>query len=136
MLNELKRPSLDVTLEVDIPEIQPIKHDLDKVEKFVTELDLFYRDAIDNAIANFDLDIKVVKAERTKVRKVLKTIEDNNKVINIRIPIHNIFKKRYPIIKHHNKEYKMAIDELNKYKIDRIIVNTRFHLTSLMSSLL
>ena len=61
MLNELKRPSLDVTLEVDIPEIQPIKHDLDKVEKFVTELDLFYRDAIDNAVANFDLDIKVVK---------------------------------------------------------------------------
>ena len=61
MLNELKRPSLDVTLEVDIPKIQPIKHDLAKVEKFVTELDLFYRDAIDNAIANFDLDIKVVK---------------------------------------------------------------------------
>ena len=81
MLNELKRPSLDVTLEVDIPKIQPIKHDLDKVEKFVTELDLFYRDAIDNAIANFDLDIKVVKAERTKVRKVLKTIEDNRKAM-------------------------------------------------------
>lgn len=63
-----------------------------------------------------------------------KTIEDNNRVINIRIPIHNIFKKRYPIIKHHNKEYKRAIDELNKYKIDRIIVNTRFHLTSLMGA--
>ena len=35
MLNEIKRPSLDVTLEVNIPEVAPVKHDLDKVEKFV-----------------------------------------------------------------------------------------------------
>ena len=79
MLNEIKRPSLDVTLEVEIPEIQPVKHDSDKVEKFVNELDVFYRNAINEAIANFNLDIKDVKAERTKVRKVLKTIEDNRK---------------------------------------------------------
>ena len=81
MLNEIKRPSLDVTLEVDIPEIQPIKHDLAKVEVFVTKLDEFYKNAIDEAIANFSLDIKEVKAERTKVRKVLKTIEDNRKAM-------------------------------------------------------
>ena len=43
MLNEIKRPSLDVTLEVDIPQIQPIKHDLAKVEVFVTKLDEFYK---------------------------------------------------------------------------------------------
>lgn len=81
MLNELKRPSLDVTLELDIPEIQPIKHDLAKVEKFVTELDLFYRNALDEAIMNDNVDIKIVKGERTKVRKVLKTIEDNRKAM-------------------------------------------------------
>lgn len=81
MLNEIKRPSLDVTLEVEIPEIQPIKHDLDKVEKFVNELDVFYRNAINEAIATFSLDIKDVKAERTKVRKVLKTVEDNRKAM-------------------------------------------------------
>ncbi len=81
MLNEIKRPSLDVTLEVDIPEIKPIKHDLDKVEVFVNKLDEFYRNAINEAIANFSLDIKDVKAERTKVRKVLKTIEDNRKAM-------------------------------------------------------
>ena len=81
MLNEIKRPSLDVTLEVDIPEIKPIKHDLDKVEVFVNKLDEFYRKAINEAIANFSLDIKDVKAERTKVRKVLKTIEDNRKAM-------------------------------------------------------
>lgn len=81
MLNEIKRPSLDVTLEVEIPKIQPIKHDLDKVEVFVTKLDEFYRNAIEESIANFSLDIKEVKAERTKVRKVLKTIEDNRKAM-------------------------------------------------------
>ena len=81
MLNEIKRPSLDVTLEVTIPEMKPIKHDLDKVETFVKELDLFYRNAIESAINNFDLDIKQVKSERTKVRKILKTIEDNRKAM-------------------------------------------------------
>lgn len=81
MLNELKRPSLDITLEVDIPKLEPIKHDLDKVEVFVNELDSFYRKAIDEAVSTFSLDIKDVKAERTKVRKVLKTVEDNRKAM-------------------------------------------------------
>lgn len=77
MLNEIKRPSLDVTLEVDIPKIQPVKHDLDKVEIFAIELDKFYR----NAIENFDCDITDIKAERTRVRKVIKAIEDNRKAM-------------------------------------------------------
>ena len=59
-----------------------------------------------------------------------KTIEEKNGIINIHLPIHNLFKSRYPIIKH-NKKYKEIIHELDKYKIDRIIVNTRFHLTTL-----
>ena len=78
MLNELERPSLKVTLDIDIPKMEPIKHDLDKVEVFATELDAFYRDAIENTV---NLDIKTIKAERTKVRKVLKTIEDNRKAM-------------------------------------------------------
>ena len=81
MLNEIKRPSLDVTLEVEIPEIPTIKHDLAKVEEFVTKLDEFYRITIDQAISTFSLDIKQVKEERTKVRKVLKTVEDNRKAM-------------------------------------------------------
>lgn len=79
MLNELKRPSLDITLEVDIPEIQPIKHDLGKVEEFATALDAFYREEVEKAGEN--IDVKLVKSERTKVRKVLKTIEDNRKAM-------------------------------------------------------
>lgn len=81
MLNEIKRPSLDITLEVDIPKIEPIKHDLAKVEDFVNQLDSFYREGINEAVANFSLDIKDVKSERTRVRKVLKTIEDNRKAM-------------------------------------------------------
>jgi len=78
MLNELERPSLKVTLDLDIPKMEPLKHDLDKVETFVKELDTFYRDAIEKTE---NIDIKVVKSERTKVRKVLKTIEDNRKAM-------------------------------------------------------
>ena len=81
MLNEIKRPSLDVTLEIDIPKLQPIKHDLAKVEDFVNQLDMFYREGINEAVATFSLDIKDVKSERTRVRKVLKTIEDNRKAM-------------------------------------------------------
>ena len=47
----------------------------------------------------------------------------------LRIPIFNIFKNRYPIPKY-NKEEKQIISKLDKNKIDAIIVNTRFHLTS------
>lgn len=78
MLNELERPSLKVTLDVDIPEMKPIKHELNKVEEFAKQLDEFYRNAIENTD---DLDIKIVKQERTKVRKVIKTISDNRKAM-------------------------------------------------------
>ncbi len=57
------------------------------------------------------------------------SFEEKENLINIRIPIYNIFKNRYPIPKK-NKEYKNLIKKLDEYKIDRIIVNTRFHLTS------
>lgn len=63
-----------------------------------------------------------------------KTIEEVDGILNLRVPIYKLFSSRYPIIKHHNLEYKKVINELNKYKIDRIIVNTRFHLTSLMGA--
>lgn len=63
-----------------------------------------------------------------------KTIEKKDNLIEMRLPIYNLFKNRYPIIKHHNKDYKKVMKELDKYKIDRIIVNTRFHLTSLIGA--
>lgn len=63
-----------------------------------------------------------------------KTVEKKDGIINLRVPVHGLFKGRYPLINHFSKEYKKVINELNKYKIDRIIVNTRFHLTTLMGA--
>ena len=47
----------------------------------------------------------------------------------IRLPVYNIFMKRYPIIKI-NKRYRKLMKLLDNYDIKRVIVNTRFHLTT------
>lgn len=62
------------------------------------------------------------------------TIKEDNGILSLRVPIYKLFSSRYPIIKHHNREYKKVISKLDECKIDRIIVNTRFHLTSLMGA--
>ena len=60
-----------------------------------------------------------------------KVIDDG--IINYKIPIYNIFKSRYPIPKK-NSEYRGILKKLNNVKYDAVIVNTRFHLTSLIGS--
>lgn len=55
--------------------------------------------------------------------------EERNDITIIRLPIYNIFKNRYPIIKL-NKLEKKLMRKLNDYDIGAVIVNTRFHLTS------
>ena len=59
----------------------------------------------------------------------LKETENKKGIEIIRLPVFNAFKHRYPIIKH-NKEERELLSNLDNYKIDSIIVNTRFHLTS------
>lgn len=59
--------------------------------------------------------------------------EKTGKII-IRLPIYNIFKNRYPIIKK-NKLFKILMNKLSEYDISSIIVNTRFHLTSHIGAL-
>ncbi|MBE6157924.1 MAG: glycosyltransferase family 4 protein [Firmicutes bacterium] len=61
------------------------------------------------------------------------TKENIDGILNLRVPIHKLFHKRYPLIKR-NKKFKDVMAELDKYEIDRIIVNTRFHLTSLLGA--
>ena len=63
----------------------------------------------------------------------LKSEEDINGLHIIRIPIYNIFTNRYPIPKK-NKKLKKLMSKLNNYNIKAIIVNTRFHLTSLLGA--
>lgn len=55
--------------------------------------------------------------------------EECDDIVIIRLPIYNIFKNRYPIVKH-NKLMKELLKKLDNYNILSIIVNTRFHLTS------
>ena len=55
--------------------------------------------------------------------------EEKDGLIIYRLPVFNIFKNRYPIFKY-NKKYHDIMKKLDNYDIDRIIVNTRFHLTS------
>lgn len=62
-----------------------------------------------------------------------KYIKKSDSIINYRLPIHKLFSSRYPILKH-NKNLKLIVDDLNQYKIDYIIVNTRFFLTSLFGA--
>ncbi len=58
-----------------------------------------------------------------------KEFEKTEKYDVLRIPVLNLFKKRYPIPKKGNK-LKSILKKLDKYNISTIIVNTRFHLTS------
>ena len=59
----------------------------------------------------------------------LANYEEYNDNLIIRLPVYNMFKNRYPILKN-NKKSKELVNKLNNYNIISIIVNTRFHLTS------
>lgn len=50
-----------------------------------------------------------------------------------RLPIRSLAKNRYPI-PHHNSEFKRQMREIEQENIDYFIVNTRFHLTSLVGA--
>lgn len=77
MINELQRPSLTVSLELDIPHMPKVEHEMAKVEIFSTELREFYFNLLDDNA----LSVKDIKAERTKIRKLMKTIADNRKAM-------------------------------------------------------
>lgn len=55
--------------------------------------------------------------------------EEKDGIKILRLPVYSPFKNRYPILKN-NKDLKRIMSKLDKYKIESIIVNTRFHLTS------
>lgn len=79
MINELARPQIKVNMDIEIPKLEPIKHDLAKVEVFANELSAFYGDLLEDD--TFTSDIKTVKEERTKIRKVMTLVADNRKAM-------------------------------------------------------
>lgn len=79
MINELARPQIKVNMDIEIPKLEPIKHDLAKVEVFANELSDFYSNLLEDE--SFTSDIKTVKEERTKIRKVMTLVADNRKAM-------------------------------------------------------
>lgn len=79
MINELARPQIKVNMDIEIPKLEPIKHDLAKVEIFANELSEFYSNLLEDE--SFTSDIKTVKEERTKIRKVMTLVADNRKAM-------------------------------------------------------
>ena len=83
---------------------------------------------IDNMMREFiKSNIKVILVTSNFNNDINHETKDNLDIY--RLPVYNIFKNRYPIIKK-NKEYFTLMKNLEKNSIDCIIVNTRFHLTS------
>lgn len=91
---------------------------------------------IENYTANFSKEL-----EKLGYRVLIITVNENNyesikedkNILLLRLPIYNFFKNRYPIPKK-NKKYKEILSVLDKEKPDAIIVNTRFHLTSMIGA--
>lgn len=69
----------------------------------------------------------------TQTEKELKEKETLEYATIYRLPIYSIFSSRYPIPKR-NKQYRRVMKQLKEEKIDSIILNTRFHLTSLVGA--
>lgn len=89
-----------------------------------------YTENLKNELINNGCKVIIVSSnyDRTTEYK----IKDNDTTY-YKVPVYKIFSSRYPIVKH-NKEYRKIIKDLETEKIDRIIVNTRFYLTSLMGA--
>lgn len=88
-----------------------------------------YVDKLAVALVSLGYDIVIV----TSNEGGLKNYEKNNKYTLYRLPILNIARNRYPIPKL-NAEYRTLIDKVRGEGIDYFIVNTRFHLTSLIGA--
>lgn len=71
-MNELVKPSLSVDLDIDIPKIEPIKHNLGIIEDYAVQLKEFYGKLVFN-----DTQYKEAKDERTKVNNLMKKLKEN-----------------------------------------------------------
>lgn len=87
------------------------------VERYTSKLCEYLKD---------DFDITIVTSNHDDSKNHL--FVDGIKII--KLPIMNIFKNRYPILKN-NKEFKILKKEILEEKYDYYICNTRFHLTTL-----
>lgn len=73
-MNEIVRPTIDLTLDVRIPKMEPIEHNLGSVKEAILKLNDFY-----NSLVFTEDQVSDAEKELTKIRGLLKTIEDNRK---------------------------------------------------------
>ncbi len=73
-MNELVKPTLKVDLDIKLPEIKPVEHNLGIIEEYAKDLNDYY-----NQLVFTDDQYKEATSERTKVNKLLKAISDNRK---------------------------------------------------------
>lgn len=73
-MNEIVRPTIDLTLDVRIPKMEPIEHNLGSVKEAILKLNDFY-----NSLVFTEDQVSDAEKELTKIRSLLKTIEDNRK---------------------------------------------------------
>lgn len=97
---EIIKPTLKVDLDVKLPDIQPVEHNLDIIEEYAVKLNDFYTKLVFN-----NEQYKEATDERTKVNKLKKIIENNRKEIV--------------------KEYKKPIDdfESTSKRIEKLLEN-------------
>ena len=73
-MNEIVRPTIDLTLDVRIPKMEPIEHNLGSVKEAIVRLNEFY-----DSLIFTEEQVSDAEKELTKLRGLLKTIEDNRK---------------------------------------------------------
>lgn len=76
---------------------------------------------------------KEVVIVTTQNEKGLKEVEKVEYATIYRLPIYSAFSSRYPILKR-NQQYRKIMKQLKEEQIDSILLNTRFHLTSLVGA--
>lgn len=86
-----------------------------------------------NLAKEFNKQGKQVIIITTRHEENLQEIENLEYAKIYRLPIYKICSSRYPILKK-NKQYRDLMKKIEEEKIDSIILNTRFHLTSFIGA--
>lgn len=69
-MNELTKPTFDLDVYVNIPEVEKVEHNLDKLEIYANEINNFY-----NNLVIKESDIKFAEAEKTKINGLIKQVD-------------------------------------------------------------
>lgn len=88
-----------------------------------------YTDKLSTALLKLGYDVVII----TFNEKSVKNHEKLDRRTIYRLPVFSVAKERYPIPRV-NAEYKELIKKIENEKIDYFILNTRFHLTSLIGA--